>query len=45
MVQEVLERTPPGLDKAMENISATEELCVEHGMLDRIMLAMGHTLK
>lgn len=45
MVQEVLERTPPGLDKAMEKISATEELCIEHGMLDRIILAMGHTLK
>lgn len=45
MSQEVLQRPPPGLDEAMEKISATEELCIEHGMLDRIMLAMDHAMK
>lgn len=45
MAQKVLERPPPGLEEAMEKISPTEELCIEHAMLDRIMLAMNHTLK
>jgi hemerythrin-like domain-containing protein len=45
MAQKVLERPPPGLEKAMEKISPTEELCIEHAMLDRIMLAMDQTLK
>jgi hemerythrin-like domain-containing protein len=45
MAQKILERPPPGLDKAMDKISATEELCIEHAMLDRIFLAMDHTLK
>lgn len=45
MAQKILERPPPGLDKAMDKISPTEELCIEHSMVDRIMLAMDHTLK
>lgn len=45
MAQKILERPPPGLKEAMEKISPTEELCIEHAMLDRIMLAMNRTLK
>jgi hemerythrin-like domain-containing protein len=45
MAQKVLQRPPPGLEEAMEKISPTEELCIEHAMLDRIMLAMNHTMK
>jgi hemerythrin-like domain-containing protein len=45
MAQKVLQRPPPGLHEAMEKVSATEELDIEHAMLERIMLVMGHTLK
>jgi hemerythrin-like domain-containing protein len=38
-------RIPEGLEEGKEEISATEELASEHGMLDRIMLAMDHKLK
>jgi hemerythrin-like domain-containing protein len=45
MAQEVLQRPPPGIKEAMEKISPTEELCIEHAFLDRIMLVMDHTLR
>jgi hemerythrin-like domain-containing protein len=45
MAQEILQRPPPGLEKAMEKISPTEELCVEHAMIDRVLLAIDKTLK
>lgn len=45
MAQEILQRPPPGLEEAKEKISVTEELCLEHGMLDRIILAMDHSMK
>jgi hemerythrin-like domain-containing protein len=45
MVQEILQRPPPGIEKAMKKVSATEELCIEHAMIDRVLLAIDHTLK
>lgn len=45
MAQKMMERMPDGVEDGIEKISATEELCVEHAMLDRIMLAMDRTLK
>lgn len=45
MAQEILQRPPPGLEKAKKMISVTEELSMEHGMLDRIILAMDHSMK
>jgi hemerythrin-like domain-containing protein len=45
MAQMMMERIPEGLEDGKEEISATEELASEHGMLDRIMLAMDRKLK
>jgi hemerythrin-like domain-containing protein len=45
MAQEILQRPPPGIEKAMKKVSATEELCMEHAMIDRVLLAIDHTLK
>lgn len=45
MAQMMMERPPSGLFEGLEKISATQELGVEHAVLDRIMLAMDRTLK
>lgn len=45
MVQMTMERPPSGLFDGLEKISATQELSVEHAMLNRIMLAMDHVIK
>ncbi len=45
MAQKTMVKMPGGVEDGLEKMSATEELCVEHALLDRIMLAMDHTLK
>ena len=45
MAQKMMRRLPPGLEDGMEKMSPTEELCVEHAQLTRIMLAIDHTLQ
>lgn len=45
MAQMTMERPPSGLKEGIEKISATQELGVEHAMLNRIMLAMDHSMK
>jgi hemerythrin-like domain-containing protein len=45
MAQKMMRRLPPGLEDGMEKMSPTEDLCIEHAQLTRIMLAIDHTLK
>lgn len=45
MAQKMMQKLPEGVKEGKEKISVTEELTTEHGMLDRVMLAMDHTLK
>lgn len=45
MAQKMMRRLPPGLEDAMEKISATEELTMEHAELTRILLAMDNCMK
>jgi hemerythrin-like domain-containing protein len=44
MAQKMIQRMPSGVEEGIEKIPATQELGVEHAMLDRILLAMDKTL-
>ena len=44
MAQMMTRRMPPGLEEGVEKMSPTEELGLEHAMLDRILLVMDKTL-
>ncbi|WP_048198683.1 hemerythrin domain-containing protein [Methanocella arvoryzae] len=45
MAQMMMKKPPSGLEDGIEKISATQELGLEHALLDRIMLAMNHTIR
>lgn len=45
MAQQMIKRMPKGIEDGLEKMSATEELCIEHAQLDRIMLAMENVMK
>ena len=45
MAQMTMQKPPSGLEDGIEKMSATQELGLEHAVLDRIMLAMHHSMK
>lgn len=45
MAQITMQRPPSGLEDGIEKMSATQELGLEHAVLDRIMLAMNNSMK